>query len=1473
LRRVLRFAGIALLAVLLALALGFALLQTPPGRAWLAAALGRALADPGEHITVTGFKGFVPFDMTVERVEIDDSAGARLVVSDAALAIAPGDLLRGRLTVRRFSAREIEVARPSATPSHFNPAELLHPPLPLRLEALHIDRLALGAAITGEPVAASVTASAALGQGRATADLELRRVDATPGQAALHLALSGTPPRLDLAADIAEPSGKLLADALGAPAPLPLSLHLAGNGPLADWQGSLTLHAGEAAADAQFRIRRDGGYHVTATGNGSLASLLPARLQPLLGGRIDLSAALDLGADRIALSGLRLAGNAVQLSASGSLAQTSEALSGEGKLDLPDLAALAPLIGAPSRGAAALSLALGGTMRAPRARLTLTGDHLALGDGRAEAAAATIDLGAAGDPVASATPIDISASGDLRGIALGPAALPGGLGERLDWRLGGRLDRAAERLDLHSLEVDDAGSSLMASAAGTSSSGVEGEAMLHVPDIGRFARAATAGALALTADFHAAPDGSATAVLSGALNAAQSGIGPLDRLLSGAASITGTFRRSADGTLAASDVSVTAANLNFAGEGSRSADGRLDATWRLTLPRFAALDPSLGGTGTVSGTVSGNESAPDATATLTAEGISAGAAQVDRLEAALAINNLLQPSGRLTAKFSRRDLTGTAAAEGALAGERLSLSRVRLDAAGTRIDGTIALRLDSGTADGTLTGTVPDLKPWSALIGTPLAGSAALKARLAGGKGQSVELTLDGKALSLAGASLAKLHATAQLADVLATPSGRADLEIDQAALGKATVTSLRLGGKSERPGLYALTASAQGQAGEAYRLNASARLSLDPSGQTLDVTQLAGTLGSAPVRLEQALRLTRRDGNLAFADLDLGFDQGRLRGDGSLKGAAVALHLKASGLPVHRLAELAGYREVSGVLSFEATLSGTRARPQGQLILDGEQLQFAAASRPDLSPLGLVVSAEWQDGVVTTKGRLAGPNNAALGFSGRVPLVLEAQGFTPHLPPQGALAFHLEGGGELANLADIAPLGEDRVAGHFTVDVSIAGTVASPEASGRLSVRDGRYESLFWGTTLSGVDFDLVGNRQQLVLQNFHASDGVKGSLALAGAVNLAGEAGPAFAFTGSFKSFRAVQRDEATATVSGEVELTGTIAAPRLGAHLKIEQAELRVPERLPQNIRPIAVTLIDSATGQVLSRPEESPQRVALLSLALDVTVDMPGQVFVRGRGLDSEWRGRLTITGTTAAPSIDGKLEVVRGTYNFLGTTATLSSGTITFLGSQRINPEINIEARLSSTDVIAIIRITGTATQPKIALSSQPELPQDEILSRVLFGTSVSSITAAQGLQIAQAAAALATGGDPGILDRVRQGLGLDRLTLGSATATSALSNVAMPSTPAGVPSAFPTAGIGSAPTPISAAGSTGAAGTTVNAGKYVASGVYVGVTQGINAGSSAVDVQISVTPHISIDTTAGGEAAGSGIGVTWKRDY
>lgn len=1470
-RRAFKLAAVGLAGLLLLLPiLAFVAVQTPPGRSLLAAVLGRVLADSDERVTITGLAGFVPFDMTAERIDIADVRGSRLVVTQAAVSMKPADLFMGRLALRRLMIGEIDVIRPAEGGEHTNVLALLRPPLAIRLEEGHIERLVLGAAFTGEAAVATLSAHGTLGGSETAIDLDLHRIDSTPGNARIHFALSGTPPRLTLESDIEEPSGRLLGGLSDQGQKLPLALHLTGQGLLSDWHGSLAAHAGPVTAlDAEFAIADQ---RFVTSGHARFTDLLPSALRKLLGASATFSGAFTLAGSDVRLEALRLATSDATLTAGGHFERATQTLAGEAKIELADLSDIAPLLGKESGGAASAALTVGGALHNLAARLTLAGERLMLDRNRIGTAHATIDLRLSGDALDAASPIDVSASGDASGIALAAASVPSGLGDRLDWRLAGRLDRMLRRIELRDLTASDAGITIEAQAAG-SSGDIAGEAILSAPDIAAFAGAERHGAARLAADFHAGADGAAIAVLHGTVREARSGVAALDRLLGAETGVAATLQRSLDGTLSASEVSIDGTGVMLTGEARRAADGRLDAEYKLALPRLAALAPEIAGSAVITGKASGLAQALSASATLHAEALSAGAAQLDRVEAQVEAPDLGRRLLRIDAKFRGAGLDGTASAEARLDAETLHLDRLRLAAAGTKLDGDLGLRLKPLALDGTLRASLPDLKPWSALAGTPLAGNGTVDARFAAGKGQTLELRLEGRALHFGEASLQRAQATVSLADLLTQPSGHAELRAEAAALGPASLTNLRLDGELGRSQRLSLRGDAQGRIGEAFTLDLSAEGRRDERGIELRLTRLAGTLGKQPLRLHQPLLLTQRGATLGFADLDFGLGSGQIAGAGSLTATTLALHLQAKTLPVHSLAALAGQPEVSGVVGFEATVGGSRTQPEGTLVVDAEELRLAAANQPDLPPVGFVVSAQWRRSDVQFQGRVTGPQKMALGFNGGVPLALDPRSLAMHLPPQGALTLHLEGSGELANLADLLPLGEDRFAGRISVDVSVGGTVAAPTASGQLTLRDGRYESLFWGTALQSVNFDLVGDRDRLVLRNFHASDGAKGSLALSGSVDLAVANGPAFDIVGKFESFRAMQRDEATGTVSGEVSLGGNLAAPRLGGKLRIEQAELRVPERLPQTLQPIAVTITDSATGKVLATPEQNRPNVALLSFALAVDVDMPGQVFVRGRGLDSEWRGNLSIAGTTAQPAITGTLDVVRGTYDFLGKSAVLNRGTIRFQGGKRIDPDIDIEAQASSTDVVAIIDITGTATQPTIKLSSQPALPQDDILARVLFGTSISQVTAAQGIEIAQAAATLATGGGPGVFDRVRQTLGLDRLNFGSTTASPTLGGVTMPSTPAGVPSAFPTAGLGSAPVPVGAAAGTGALSTgAVSAGKYVGNGIYVGVTQGIDASSSSVDVQIDVTRHISIDTTAG-QNTGTGVGVNWKLDY
>jgi translocation and assembly module TamB len=251
-------------------------------------------------------------------------------------------------------------------------------------------------------------------------------------------------------------------------------------------------------------------------------------------------------------------------------------------------------------------------------------------------------------------------------------------------------------------------------------------------------------------------------------------------------------------------------------------------------------------------------------------------------------------------------------------------------------------------------------------------------------------------------------------------------------------------------------------------------------------------------------------------------------------------------------------------------------------------------------------------------------------------------------------------------------------------------------------------------------------------------------------------------------------------------------------------------------------------------------------------LDIKIDMPGNIFVRGHGLDSEWRGKLAITGTSAAPAISGSLEQIHGSVDLLGKTFTLTRGAITFDGSAKLDPVLDIVAEASTADITAQVQISGVASAPKVTLSSTPPVPQDEILSRVLFNRGVGQLSAGEGMQLAAAAATLA-GGGPGVLDKLRGSLGLDWFKLGSS--------------PSG-----PTTGTLNPRGAASSGSSSGAGGTALSAGKYIAPGVSVGVSQGVSPPTSKVTVEIEVMRHLTIGGEAG-QSGSTGLGLNYNYDY
>jgi translocation and assembly module TamB len=143
-----------------------------------------------------------------------------------------------------------------------------------------------------------------------------------------------------------------------------------------------------------------------------------------------------------------------------------------------------------------------------------------------------------------------------------------------------------------------------------------------------------------------------------------------------------------------------------------------------------------------------------------------------------------------------------------------------------------------------------------------------------------------------------------------------------------------------------------------------------------------------------------------------------------------------------------------------------------------------------------------------------------------------------------------------------------------------------------------------------------------------------------------------------------------------------------------------------------------------------------------------------------------------------------------------------------------------------------ITVSGRASDPQITFTSNPDLPQDEILARLIFQKGISELSPLQIARLASAAAALSGGGGGGILGQLRATTGLDDLDIVVDEQGQA----------------------------------------AVAAGRYVSDNVYVGVQQGSTAESSRVTIDLDITKGVK--ARAGYSAQGeSSLGVFFEKEY
>ena len=554
--------------------------------------------------------------------------------------------------------------------------------------------------------------------------------------------------------------------------------------------------------------------------------------------------------------------------------------------------------------------------------------------------------------------------------------------------------------------------------------------------------------------------------------------------------------------------------------------------------------------------------------------------------------------------------------------------------------------------------------------------------------------------------------------------------------------------------------AALTGRRGSRFNLE----LTGDIAPQRIAVAARGDYAGRAITMPRRAVLLRTDDGGWALQPTQLTFGDGFVVGQGRFGGGEPTQGtLGLVRMPLSLIDVFAGDvglgGTISGVIDFGV---GTRGLPTGEARVKVDNLTrsgLVLSSRPiDLSLVARLSEDRLQTRAVMqdegqTRGRL--------------------QALISGLPAAGAFTDRLYAGNLFAQLrfdgpADalwrLSTIEVFDVTGTIRVAADLTGSLGQPLVRGSLAGDNLRVQSAITGTDVQGVRARGTFSGSRLNLTSFAGTTGDDGRLSGSGFVDLSdmtGGRGPRIDLRVAARNAEVLDLANMGATVTGPIRIVSNGVGGTIAGRLSVEEARWQLggaaaTQQLP-NIR----------TREVNLPPDRAPPLAPGAPWRYLINASAPGGIEVDGMGLDSEWSGDIRLRGTTEDPRIGGEARVVprQGFYEFAGNRFEITRGVISFDETVPIDPRLNIRAETDVEDLSVIVTVTGTSSQPLIDFTSNPALPEEELLARLLFGDSITNLTATDALQLGAAIASLRGGGGMDPINRLRRSIGLDRLRI------------------------------------------------------------------------------------------------------------
>jgi translocation and assembly module TamB len=1394
--------------VLCVIALGLGLvfgLNTAPGRKFIVDVVSRQTFDDGLRVKIGRIDGSLYGRMRLYGLSLSDPKGVFLNIPSATLDWRPFDYLGGRVHVRELSSPDISLTRlpqlKSKPPEP--PKGPLLPDLTIDIDQLRLAHVVIGPDIMGpqlkgKPGEMGLVAAAHLKDGEVTLEGDLKSLQGDEAMWGIKSRPDAN--QLDLSARVTAPKAGVIVALLGLPDGL--EARLRGEGNWKSWRGSLMADSVPVKTSPKTRPQvqipqvlarlsltaRDGQFHIA--GPVTPGNFAPESARSLLKPRVDTDVSLRLK-DRAAEIKADLVTDAARLEAEGGF----DAGKNTFKAFAVTLTLLKPSAVMPQLKGRDIKL-----------DMFLEGP---ISDLKAEY---ELKAAAAGWETLSIASLKATGSAALQGkrlsglVEFGMASVEGVAPEAaalLKSSTGrGDISFDGERLSLKSLKLNSPAIAAKGEYAlelkGMAQKGqVEADLKAYdLKDIGRIMGQAKAR-------FSMADKASPRLDADIDLKTLSLSQAALKAQLGGNLALKARINTELSGNIRLQSLTAQAPYLNLKANGVYRRNGTIDAKGDAQSKTYGPL----------AFTAAGQAMKPLVTLNAARPGLGAG---IRDLKAQLGLDFNAAP--RIDIKAAAGSDYGPVSADGLVTlGQAISADIRQAEAAGIGFAG----RLEQ-TPQGPFAGALTLNKGLTGRVGLRAQGAfqaadvdiAAKEATLLGDNLNTGALYI-GRAIIRGRVVLTdqpQMTGDAQMSDLrygtLRLQRGRARVNLTGSNgtvqfVGDGEETSTRRGGQSVHMAVNAASA------GNIWRINANA------------------LINEVPLKLAAPMVLHQEANGWRLEPATLVTDQGQISVAGRF-GATTSLEARLKDFDLGLINAIAPSIGVSGLTNGTLTYaSDANGQPSGHARLNVEKFSHA-----DLDSVSSLVSMSFEADLApgARRGTLSSVIRQGQSVIGRIQATVTPSRADAGLDAllDGNIAGGIRYNGPSGPLFSLAGLTGQSLSGPIAVGADISGTVKAPHIEGSVRSDNLTYDNEAFGTRLSELKLEghFSGDRLDLKRLDGRVGDG---TVAVSGWLSLAADQGFPMALKATLNNARLARSDALSSTVTGTLDIT------RTGPDQGLISGDLTLPQTRYE-ITPPKLAEVPTLEG-VRRKGEQPAARGASVSslplFALNVRIRADNQVFLNGMGLQSEWQARLALIGTTRTPRLSGELRTLRGTYDFAGKSFAIDDGVIDFSNGDPLNPSVTLHASTVVKDLTGKITVSGVAQQPSIAFSSSPALPEDEVLSRILFGQSVSTLSATEAIQLASAVNSLRGSGlNPG--SKLRTMAGIDRLrVVGADEATGR--------------------------------------GTSVAAGKYLTGNIYVEVVTDAK-GFMTTQFDIALSRALSLLSQTG-SANESSVKLRYSKDY